>query len=114
MSELKIKKLRCNYLKNPLGTSLRQPRFNWRLTSDTKGAQQRAYHIQVALRPDFSELLWDTDWVKSDASIQISYQGPALDSMTKYFWRVRIQDQSNTVSEWSKTNHWETGLQASD
>lgn len=114
MSELKIKKLRCNYLKNPLGTSLRQPRFNWRLTSDTKGAQQRAYHIQVALRPDFSELLWDTDWVKSDASIQISYQGPALDSMTKYFWRVRIRDQSDTVSEWSKTNHWETGLQASD
>jgi alpha-L-rhamnosidase len=114
MSELKVKKLRCNYQKNPLGTSLRKPRFSWVLAADIQGALQHAYQVQVSVHSDFSELLWDSGWVKSGKSIQISYQGPALDSMTRYFWRVRIQDQSDTVSEWSKTRHWETGLQAHD
>ena len=57
MSELKVKKLRCNYLKNPLGTSLRKPQFSWMLASDAKGALQRAYQIQVSTHSDFSELL---------------------------------------------------------
>ena len=114
MFELKIKKLRCNYLKNPLGTSLRKPHFSWMLAADTKGALQRAYQIQVSVHSNFSELLWDSGWVNSGNSIQIRYQGLTLDSMTKYYWRVRIKDQSDTVSEWSKTRHWETGLKASD
>jgi alpha-L-rhamnosidase len=114
MSELKIKRLRCNYLKNPLGTSLRKPQFSWMLASDTKGALQRAYQIQVSVHSNFSELLWDSGWVNSGNSIQIRYQGLTLDSMTKYYWHVRIKDQSDTVSEWSKTRHWETGLKASD
>jgi len=114
MSELKVKKLRCNYQKNPLGTSLQKPRFSWKLESDTKGALQHAYQIQVSAQPDFAVLLWDSGWVNSDNSIQIRYQGPPLESMTRYFWHVRIRDQSDTVSEWSKTRHWETGLQALD
>lgn len=114
MQEIKIKKLRCNYLRNPLGTSLRKPRFSWMLLSNTPHTVQSAYQIQVALNPDFSTLLWDTGWVKSDDSIQINYQGPSLDSMTKYYWHVRIRDQHEVVCEWSKTRHWETGLKAID
>ena len=114
MSQLKVKKLRCNYLKNPLGTSLKKPRFSWMLAADTQGSLQHAYQIQVSTHPDFSELMWDTGLVKSESSIQISYQGPALRSTTRYFWRVCIRDQNDTVSEWSKTRHWETGLQAHD
>lgn len=114
MPDIKIKKLRCNYLKNPLGTDLRKPRFSWMLLSDTPRTIQSAYQIQVGLSSDFSNLMWDSGWVKSDDSIQINYHGPSLDSMTKYYWHVRVQDTNESVSGWSKTRQWETGLKAGD
>lgn len=114
MSEVKITNLRCNYLENPIGTSLKPPRISWRMETDQRGAAQTAYQVQVAKDTDFNETIWDTGWVVSDISIQIAYEGPALEGMTKYFWRVRIQDEDKVTSGWGETAHWETGLKQND
>jgi len=35
--------LRCEYLKNPLGLDMAQPRFSWMLESSERAEYQRAY-----------------------------------------------------------------------
>ncbi|MBN2047541.1 MAG: family 78 glycoside hydrolase catalytic domain [Anaerolineaceae bacterium] len=114
MSEHKAIHLRCNYLENPFGTSLSVPRLSWMMASDAVGAKQTAYQIQVSADEQFADLVWDSDWVTSDESIQIPYDGSNQQSQTRYFWRVRIQNEKHDVSGWSETAWWETGLSIAD
>ncbi|VAX28562.1 alpha-L-rhamnosidase, partial [hydrothermal vent metagenome] len=46
----------------------------------------------------------------SDQSIQIVYEGKKLNSRDKVYWKVKIWDQENETSYWSKTATWEMGL----
>jgi alpha-L-rhamnosidase len=55
-------------------------------------------------------MVWDTDMIASDQSIQVVYKGAALESGTRYFWRVKVLDNHNNVSAWSETAFWEMGL----
>src|SRR5271163_2842329 len=67
---LRVGRLRCEYLENPLGIDVRQPRLNWILDSGERGQKQTAYQILVASRAD--ELkndrgdLWDSGKISSD------------------------------------------------
>ena len=54
--------------------------------------------------------LWDTKRVESDQSTQLKYKGKTLKSRQKVFWKVRVWDQDNKVSDWSKTATWEMAL----
>lgn len=106
--------LRTEYLENPLGIDERRPRLSWRLRSTQRGVVQRAYRIQVAR--DADELVdaggtvWDSEWVASSESTHREYGGPALESGSRYWWRVRVRDGAGTESGWSEAAHWETGL----
>ena|ERR1035437_6905998 len=79
--------MRCEYLKNPLGIDVAQPRLNWRLESakpSVRGQRQTAYQVLVAssekvLRADQGDL-WDSGKVMSDESVQITYSGKSLQS----------------------------------
>jgi alpha-L-rhamnosidase len=114
MNKPGVKDPTCNYLENPIGTALEPPFFNWKMTSDQPGASQSAYQLQVASSTAFGTPLWDSGWVESNSSVRILYQGPALQSSTRYFWHVRIRDGSKQTSDWSETCFWETGLKISD
>jgi alpha-L-rhamnosidase len=114
MNRPSIKDPTCNYHQNPIGTALEPPFFNWKMVSDQAGANQSAYQLQVAVSATFDSPLWDTGWVESDNSIHVLYQGPSLQSSTRYFWHVRIQNGSQQTSDWSKTCFWETGLRIND
>ena len=46
--------LRCEYLENPQGIDILQPRLSWQMQSDQRGAKQTAYRVLVATS---SELL---------------------------------------------------------
>ena len=55
-------RLRCEYLKDPVGLDVAEPRFSWRMESPARGARQTARQIQVAA--DRSLLIsgaWDMD-----------------------------------------------------
>ena len=110
MGPCRIKDLTCNYHHNPMGIGLAAPFFSWRMESDRPGVHQQEYAIQAALSDDFAQPIWDTKWVQSDISVHIVYEGPPLESMTKYYWRARIKDNSNQISPWSAVSNWETGL----
>ncbi|MEI6177272.1 MAG: glycoside hydrolase family 78 protein [Verrucomicrobiota bacterium] len=106
-------KLRCEYLENPLGIDVLQPRLTWIHTSDERGAKQTAYQILVASSESAMEKgqadLWDSGKIASDETSQIRYSGKPLDSRQQAVWKVRVWDGKGQVSE-SKPATWEMGL----
>lgn len=108
--------LRCEYEATPLGFGDRHPRLSWWLSDPTtaRGAAQIAYQILVAssdtaLDGDDGDV-WDSDRVESDQSVFVPYGGPALESGTRYWWKVRFWNAGGKASEWSEPSWFETGL----
>jgi len=76
--------LRCEYLSNPLGIDVKQPRFFWVLDHTERGQKQSAYQLLVATRSDLLAQdkgdQWDTGKVASEQSTQVVYAGKPLES----------------------------------
>lgn len=106
--------LRCEYLENPLGIDVPQPRLSWQVVSDQRGQRQTAYQILVAGSRDALDAgkgdLWDTGKVASPETIQIPYQGTALASRISCFWKLRVWDAADNPSAWSAPAFWSMGL----
>lgn len=102
--------LKTEHLVNPLGIDNPEPRFSWHLDDGRDGAAQTAYRITVASDSlDFdAHLVWDSGRVASDA-VLACYGGPALEPFTRYWWRVRCEDQDGAAVQ-SPTAFFETGL----
>jgi len=109
-NKLDIYDLKVEYRKNPLGIDNLNPRISWKLKGNERGIKQSAYKIQVALDENFSNIVWDTSFVKSEQSVHVKYDGPELKSKTRYYYRVQIKDQKGSKSDWSNTAYWEMGL----
>jgi alpha-L-rhamnosidase len=106
-----IKDLTCEYKKNPVGIDVLKPRISWKLEGNERGVMQSAYEIQVSKEEDtFEKLSWATGKVQADRSIHIEYEGEALESRARYYYRVRVWNQKDEVSEWSGTAFFEMGL----
>ena len=106
--------LRCEYLENPLGIDVASPRLSWQSDSTERNWKQAAYEVAVAssdksLRADKADI-WDSGKVDSAESVGIVYQGPALTSRKRYYWRVRVWNSGGQVSESTEGAWWETGL----
>jgi hypothetical protein len=50
--EVSVNHLRCEYLSDPLGIDVPQPRLSWRIESATRGEMQTAYQVLVASTPE--------------------------------------------------------------
>ncbi len=96
---------------SPVGIDALKPRFSWRLQGSANGLRQTAYQIEVRRTGDeASPPDWDSGWVVSDQSHLVPYAGKPLVSSTPYFWRVRIRNEAEAISPWSKPSRWVTGL----
>ena len=98
------------YKTSPMGIDTQAPRFSWKIKGEGTNIMQNSYEIQVAGSDSFTELHWESGEVSSDQSIQIPYEGPELLSGTRYFWRVRINDNQGNSSSWNAPAWWEMGL----
>lgn len=100
---------------NPIGLDEEKPRFSWILDAGKRrNVKQSHYEIRVSTNEQNLEkgrsLIWSSGRTKSDQSIWVPYQGPALHPSTRYFWQVRVWDDSGQVSLWSEPAYWQTGL----
>ncbi|MDR8409416.1 glycoside hydrolase family 78 protein [Nonomuraea sp. 3-1Str] len=105
--------LTCELLEEPLGLDEPRPRLSWRLASDRRGDTPAAYRLRVAARPeDLDEpgrLLWDTDLAEPPETPYVRYDGPPLQSGTRYHWRVSLWDAAGAPAG-EATSWFETGL----
>jgi alpha-L-rhamnosidase len=106
--------LRCEYLENPLGIDVAQPRLSWKFQSQFRGQKQTAYRIIVASSREKLDKnlgdLWDTGRVQSDRSIQLAYAGKPMASRMQCFWKVMVWDKDGKASNWSEPAEWSMGL----
>ncbi len=93
---------------NPVGLDVPQPRFSWQLQSPRRNTMQTAYELKVW--DGRQKEIWSSGKVNSDQSRWVPYQGPALQSGTKYFWQVRVWDNHGKSLTWSAPAFWQTAL----
>ncbi|MBO6238097.1 MAG: glycoside hydrolase, partial [Bacteroidales bacterium] len=108
----RIVNLRTEAMDTPLGLDEPRPYFSWQMTSDQTGALQRAYRVLVAAGEDqlkAGNYVYDSGMVRSDASLNIPYEGASLRGTTRYYWKVQVWDQDNKLVE-SEPTWFETGL----
>ncbi len=114
---LEVKHLQCEYLENPVGIDIQQPRFSWNISSDHRGVSQSAFRVLVA--DNKKEIqnetgnIWDSGKIPSDQSVNIVYKGSPLKSDQTYYWSVRVWNQDGEQSAWSEPASFHTGLSGS-
>ncbi|WP_043424384.1 alpha-L-rhamnosidase [Arthrobacter sp. 135MFCol5.1] len=98
-------RLRAEHLSEAMGLTIREPRLSWTPPAGT--VRQAAYRITAGNG-------WDTGRVESAESGGIPYSGPALDSRSRFEWRVRTWNidpaGTETASGWSEPMSVELGL----
>jgi alpha-L-rhamnosidase len=115
--ELKVTHLRCEYKVDPLGIDVLNPRLSWIidcLNPNEKRQKQTAYQIIVSSAKeratnDIADL-WDSGKVFSDQSSQVEYAGKKLVSGVECWWKVRIWDVNDSITEWSEFAKWSMGM----
>ena len=105
--------LTTEQLSEPLGLDEPRPRLSWKLRSARHGAAQSAYRITAALRAaDLDEsdrLIWDSGRRAGNDTLLVTWDGPALQSATRYHWRVETWDETGAAA--GREQAWfETGL----
>ena len=103
--------LRCEYLSDPAGIDVAQPRLSWILEHAARGERQTAYQVLVSLKAEVSAGdQWDSGKVSSSQSVHVAYAGKPLVSSQIYYWKVRFWDSGDRPSPYSAAARFETGL----
>jgi len=106
--------LKCESRVNPLGLDTPEPRLSWILVSERRGERQTAWQILAAstagkLAHNQGDV-WDSGKVLSADSLNLSYAGPSLREEQAVFWKVRVWDSADRVSDYSEPARFETAL----
>ncbi|MDQ0895950.1 family 78 glycoside hydrolase catalytic domain [Agromyces ramosus] len=112
--EVAVGTLAVNHLEDAIGIPTSPPVFSWQLEGRERGIVQSARQIQVATSADgFDDPdVWDSGRVEGRDSVNVSYDGEALEAQTEYHWRVRAWDGAGSPTEWSEPSRFETALAA--
>ncbi|HTV43050.1 MAG TPA: alpha-L-rhamnosidase N-terminal domain-containing protein [Candidatus Sulfotelmatobacter sp.] len=104
--------LLVNGASNPLAIDRDATRFTWMSGGTERGERQTAYQILVfsGSSDDSNPLIWDSGKVDSDESASVEYAGKALPAATRFWWKVRIWDQTGKASAYSAPAYFDTGL----
>ncbi|KQX48824.1 glycoside hydrolase family 78 protein [Paenibacillus sp. Root444D2] len=105
-----VNKLRCEYMENPIGIDVGQPRISWQIQTDTRSWLQSAYQIRISTGAEFASILWNSGKVQSEQSTHVALKGLTLKSRQRYYYQVRVWSDQDESSDWSVTAFWEMGL----
>ena len=112
---MKLRDIRVEYRKNPIGLAVEKPRFSWKMESDEKDTVQKSYQIIVKKctsnlksLPSEGETVWDTGDIESDESVLLEYEGAKLEPES--FYLVQIQAEDNHGNTASGETTFETGI----
>ena len=105
--------LLVNGVSDPLAIERDAVRFTWMSTDAGRGARQTAYQILVAessehLAADTGDY-WDSGKIASGNSASVEYAGKPLPPATRFWWKVKIWDQTSTPGPYSEAAFFDTG-----
>jgi alpha-L-rhamnosidase len=113
-AELTIYDLRCENLTEPEGIGTTLPGLSWKIKSGVNSTSQKAFQLLAASRPELlieeKADLWNSGKIFSSLSNLVPYGGSALKSRSLCYWKVRIWDENDRMSEWSTTAGFSVGL----
>ena len=107
--------LLCELMENPGRAYIcgKNPGFGWIVKDRSPDIIQTAYQILVASSMEALARaegdVWDSGKVSSCESINIRYGGPALESNTVYYWKVRTWNDSANPGPYSEPQKFHTG-----
>lgn len=85
----------CCGQRQPYGLD-KTPVFSWKLKSNGKNVVQQAYEIDV--KDAEGNLIWNSGLVSGTKVHHILYEGPQLESLKEYFWKVKsISNKGETA-----------------
>jgi arylsulfatase A-like enzyme len=105
--------LMVEYIREPEKTRINddRPGYSWIVPGEA--VYQKAYQILVS--SDRSKIdnnigdIWDSKPVRSNMSVNIEHAGEKLKPDSTYFWKVRIFDKDNRLSDYSAVQQFHTG-----
>lgn len=113
-TDVNFERLTCNAQQNPIAVETLNPLFSWVISAKGFNKSQSAYEVLVATtesKLNESEAdMWNSGTVKSANSIHVKYTGAELLPLKKYYWKVKIWDESGVSSSWSPVQTFEMGL----
>ncbi|HTB82256.1 MAG TPA: family 78 glycoside hydrolase catalytic domain [Candidatus Sulfotelmatobacter sp.] len=105
--------LRCDYAANPSGVDSASPRLSWELAGHAHGQKQTGYEILAASSEQIlthnQADLWNSGKVISDQNIQVPFP-ENLNSFEQVCWKVRVWDENDKASAWSRPAIWTMGV----
>lgn len=102
-----VNNLKCNGKTRPLQADCSQVSFSFQIAGCENGTMQSAYEIEVTAK---EEIIWQSGKVLSDRNLYVPYGGPQLQPESRYWWRVRVWDRKDRISEWSYRTWFETDI----
>lgn len=105
--------LTVEYIREPRYTKIvdSMPEFSWLVPKEA--VIQKAYQILVSSKKELADKnigdVWNSGQVRSSKSADIEFEGKPLKPNSNYYWRVRIFDQDNRLSEYSAVQEFRTG-----
>lgn len=98
---MKAVNLKTEYLKNPMGIDIMNPRLLWNCEG---GVTQTAY--QILCRDASGGTLWDSGKI-AESTMCVKYAGAKLKSRSKVLWQVRLWDENEQADDWSEEASFE-------
>lgn len=105
--------LTIEYIRDPRFTKIidSKPEFSWVVPKEA--VIQKAYQILVAstienITNNIGDV-WNSGNVRSSKSTDVEFGGESLQTNHTYFWKVRIFDKDNRLSDYSAAQQFQTG-----
>jgi alpha-L-rhamnosidase len=105
--------LTVEYIRKPEYANILDPApdFSWYVPHSA--GFQRAYQVLVSTSRDLIVNnigdMWNSGMVRSGQSVNVQYDGKPLEENAAYYWKVRLYDKHNRLSDYSEPQGFRTG-----
>jgi hypothetical protein len=110
----RVAELRAEHEVNPTGV-VATPRLSWVLEASERGQGQGGFHLLASSTPEKLAAnegdLWKTKERSNGQRLLIPWNGQALKSGQKVFWKVKVLSLKGEESEWSAPAHFTVGAE---